>query len=136
MKLRALLRPGTRPPALGGGGPPPTHSCSSTPEVHSFPSWHPSSIAIAAPPCHQEGDDLNLDDLPSDLDIAITHLTAAYRAWLPSIGAPPLLLKTHIYSILKDRTQTDRDLEDLRRSRVIVMFKLSTGGISHRPMSV
>ncbi|MEW5312557.1 MAG: hypothetical protein WDW38_004184 [Sanguina aurantia] len=129
-KLRALLLPGIRPASQTTS----RHAAQRAEQLQlpqRSPPGTPPLLQLRQHPPHLLDDGETDHDLPSDLDVAITHLTAGYHAWLPSRLAPPLLLKTHIYSILKDRTQTDRDLETLRRSREILLFKLSTGMDEH-----
>lgn len=69
-----------------------------------------------------EDDLLVLGDLPCDSFLAIEAL----RAQFPLPG-PPLLLKSQVYNILKDRTAVDRELDQLRRQNTIRMFKLLSG---------
>ncbi|KAG4970385.1 hypothetical protein AAZX31_13G107500 [Glycine max] len=46
----------------------------------------------------------------------------------------PFILKSQLYSIVKDRTQVDRELESLRRDKVLRVFKLNTGQDDHAIM--
>ncbi|KAL1329850.1 hypothetical protein HN51_047042 [Arachis hypogaea] len=52
------------------------------------------------------------------------------RAQFPDIdkvSVQPFILKSQLYSSVKDRTQVDRELESLRRDKVLRIFKLNTG---------
>uniref|UniRef100_A0A8R7P3D0 Serine/threonine-protein kinase 19 n=1 Tax=Triticum urartu TaxID=4572 RepID=A0A8R7P3D0_TRIUA len=46
----------------------------------------------------------------------------------------PKLEKSQLYSSVKDRTQVDRDLESLKKDRVLRVFKLNTGQDDHAIM--
>ncbi|GFP82921.1 serine/threonine-protein kinase 19 [Phtheirospermum japonicum] len=55
----------------------------------------------------------------------------------PDIGkvsVQPFVLRSQLYSSLKDRTQVDRELESLLRDRVLRIFKLNTGQDDHAIM--
>ncbi|KAK6164446.1 hypothetical protein DH2020_001310 [Rehmannia glutinosa] len=59
------------------------------------------------------------------------------HAQFPNIGkvsVQPFVLRSQLYSSIKDRTQVDRDLESLRRDRVLRIFKLNTGQDDHAIM--
>ncbi|KAK6141655.1 hypothetical protein DH2020_024597 [Rehmannia glutinosa] len=59
------------------------------------------------------------------------------HAQFPDIGkvsVQPFVLRSQLYSSIKDRTQVDRDLESLRRDRVLRIFKLNTGQDDHAIM--
>ncbi|XP_021279536.1 serine/threonine-protein kinase 19 [Herrania umbratica] len=56
------------------------------------------------------------------------------RAQFPQIdkaAIQPFILQSQLYSSVKDRTQVDRDLESLRREKVVRIFKLNTGQDDH-----
>ncbi|XVF21566.1 hypothetical protein REPUB_Repub12eG0100500 [Reevesia pubescens] len=56
------------------------------------------------------------------------------RAQFPQIdkvAIQPFILQSQLYSSVKDRTQVDRDLESLRREKVVRIFKLNTGQDEH-----
>ncbi|XP_076960973.1 uncharacterized protein LOC143637474 isoform X2 [Bidens hawaiensis] len=46
----------------------------------------------------------------------------------------PFILQSQLYSSVKDRTQVDRELESLRREKVLRVFKLNTGQDDHALM--
>ncbi|KAA8550741.1 hypothetical protein F0562_002425 [Nyssa sinensis] len=59
------------------------------------------------------------------------------RAQFPHIdkvSIQPFILRSQLYSSVKDRTQVDRELESLRRERVLCIFKLNTGQDDHAIM--
>ncbi|MED6108005.1 hypothetical protein PIB30_019408 [Stylosanthes scabra] len=59
------------------------------------------------------------------------------RAQFPHIdkvSVQPFILKSQLYSSVKDRTQVDRELESLRRDKVLRLFKLNTGQDDHAIM--
>ncbi|GMI66435.1 hypothetical protein like AT2G20495 [Hibiscus trionum] len=56
------------------------------------------------------------------------------RAQFPQIdkaAIQPFILQSQLYSSVKDRTQVDRELESLRRDKVVRIFKLNTGQDDH-----
>ncbi|KAL1367589.1 hypothetical protein AAHE18_02G062400 [Arachis hypogaea] len=70
------------------------------------------------------------DDLTfSDTLVALQIM----RAQFPDIDKP-FILKSQLYSSVKDRTQVDRELESLRRDKVLRIFKLNTGQDDHAIM--
>uniref|UniRef100_A0A6N2LCH2 Uncharacterized protein n=1 Tax=Salix viminalis TaxID=40686 RepID=A0A6N2LCH2_SALVM len=59
------------------------------------------------------------------------------RAQFPHIdkvSIQPFILHSQLYSSVKDRTQVDRELESLRREKVLRVFKLNTGQDDHAIM--
>ncbi|KAL6210721.1 hypothetical protein ACLB2K_015953 [Fragaria x ananassa] len=58
------------------------------------------------------------------------------REQFPQIDKPiqPFILRSQLYSSVEDRTQVDRDLETLRREKVLRIFKLNTGQDDHAIM--
>ncbi|CAJ2651751.1 serine/threonine-protein kinase 19 isoform X2 [Trifolium pratense] len=51
-----------------------------------------------------------------------------------SVSVEPFILKSQLYSSVKDRTQVDRELESLRRDKMLRLFKLNTGQDDHAVM--
>ncbi|GAV81379.1 Stk19 domain-containing protein [Cephalotus follicularis] len=59
------------------------------------------------------------------------------RAQFPhmdKVSIQPFILQSQLYSSVKDRTQVDRELESLRRQKVLRIFKLNTGQDDHAIM--
>lgn len=59
------------------------------------------------------------------------------RAQFPKIervAVQPFVLRSQLYSSVKDRTQVDRELEALRKEEVLRIFKLNTGQDDHAIM--
>ncbi|ONH93254.1 hypothetical protein PRUPE_8G221800 [Prunus persica] len=59
------------------------------------------------------------------------------RAQFPQsdkVSVQPFILRSQLYSSVEDRTQVDRDLENLRREKVLRIFKLNTGQDDHAIM--
>ncbi|XP_075105211.1 uncharacterized protein LOC107773965 [Nicotiana tabacum] len=69
----------------------------------------------------------------SDTLVALRMMCAQFPH-IEKVSIQPFILRSQIYSSVKDRTQVDRDLESLRRERVIRTFKLSTGQDDHAIM--
>lgn len=91
-----------------------------------------AAFAAAAPPAADDEDDpfadISTDDLPSDVEAAMGLLKSRFL-WSPGCAdLPPLVLQSQLYSVLRDRTEVDRQLDDLRRRNVVRVFKLSSGG--------
>lgn len=53
---------------------------------------------------------------------------------LEKVVMQPFILQSQLYSSVKDRTQVDRDLETLKKDKVLRVFKLSTGQDDHAIM--
>ena len=68
-------------------------------------------------------DDFALADVPSDTLAAVMMLRNKFP---PSVPMCPLALKTHIYSVVNDRTAVDRQLEELNRNNKVQIIKLAT----------
>ncbi|XP_057424812.1 uncharacterized protein LOC130718284 isoform X2 [Lotus japonicus] len=74
------------------------------------------------------------DDLTfSDTLVALRIMRAQFPQ-LPQASVEPFMLKSQLYSSVKDRTQVDRELESLRRDKVLRVFKLNTGQDDHAVM--
>nr|XP_016432289.1 PREDICTED: serine/threonine-protein kinase 19 [Nicotiana tabacum] len=69
----------------------------------------------------------------SDTLVALRMMSAQFPR-IEKVTIQPFILRSQLYSSLKDRTQVDRDLESLRRERVIRTFKLNTGQDDHAIM--
>lgn len=61
---------------------------------------------------------------------AAAAITAAAAAAAAAKQLPPIVLKTQVYTVLTDKTAADRDLEQLRQSQRVRVFKLSIGECS------
>mmetsp|Transcript_8958 Transcript_8958/g.22079 ORF Transcript_8958/g.22079 Transcript_8958/m.22079 type:complete len:325 (+) Transcript_8958:240-1214(+) len=68
-------------------------------------------------------DDFALADVPSDTLAAVMMLRNKFP---PSVPMCPLALKTHIYSVVNDRTAVDRQLEELNRNNKVQIIKLAS----------
>ncbi|KAJ0792461.1 putative non-specific serine/threonine protein kinase [Helianthus annuus] len=70
-----------------------------------------------------------IDDVEDNLIFSDTMVALQMmRAQFPRID------KSQLYSSVKDRTQVDRELESLRREKVLRVFKLNTGQDDHALM--
>ncbi|OMP11127.1 Serine-threonine protein kinase 19 [Corchorus olitorius] len=91
----------------------------------------------------EEGEEIEAES--SDLDHSLSlekNLTFSdtlmalriMRAQFPQIDKvsfQPFILQSQLYSSVKDRTQVDRELESLKREKVVRIFKLNTGQDDH-----
>ncbi|KAI5394870.1 hypothetical protein KIW84_061481 [Lathyrus oleraceus] len=69
----------------------------------------------------------------SDTLIALRIMRAQFPQIL-NVSVEPFILKSQLYSSVKNRTQVDRELESLRRDKVLRLFKLNTGQDDHAVM--
>ncbi|GAB2298363.1 hypothetical protein Dimus_032429 [Dionaea muscipula] len=71
---------------------------------------------------------LSLEDslVFNDTLIALQMMRAQFPK-IDKVSLQPFILRSQLYSCILDRTQVDRDLESLRRERVLRIFKLNTG---------
>lgn len=100
-------------------------------------SWEgPAAAAAGAAEAGAEAEELALAACPSDVMAAIlllkSQFAAGTRASTSSSGAqaarlPPLALKTQLITLLQDRTEMERELDELQRCNAIRAFKLPTG---------
>ncbi|XP_004495088.1 uncharacterized protein [Cicer arietinum] len=69
----------------------------------------------------------------TDTLIALRIMRAQFPQ-IHNVSVEPFILKSQLYSSVKDRTQVDRELETLRRDKVLRVFKLNTGQDDHAVM--
>ncbi|KAF3335867.1 serine/threonine-protein kinase 19 isoform X1 [Carex littledalei] len=62
----------------------------------------------------------------SDTSMALQMMRAQFPK-LDKVVVQPFILRSQLYSSVKDRTQVDRDLESLKKEAVVRVFKLNTG---------
>ncbi|KAH9308477.1 hypothetical protein KI387_036388, partial [Taxus chinensis] len=80
----------------------------------------------------KRNDETQDEDLKEDFIMFKDTLIALkiMRSQFPMIEkvvVKPFVLRSQLYSSIKDRTQVDRELEDLRKEEVLRIFKLNTG---------
>ncbi|XP_036409231.1 serine/threonine-protein kinase 19-like [Megalops cyprinoides] len=61
---------------------------------------------------------------PLDVKATLQYLTTLFPRKLFNDSLPPIVLKHQLYSIHDDKTQVDRQLNDLRERRELLMFQL------------
>ncbi|KAG9143559.1 hypothetical protein Leryth_015979 [Lithospermum erythrorhizon] len=71
----------------------------------------------------------------SDTMVALQMMRAQFPHH-EKISTLPFILRSQLYSSVMDRTQVDRELESLRREKVLRIFKLNTGQDDHAIMFV
>ncbi|KAF1880014.1 hypothetical protein Lal_00022141 [Lupinus albus] len=76
---------------------------------------------------------LELDLTFSDTLVAL-RIMRAHFPHIPKVSVEPFILKSQLYSSVKNRTLVDRELEILRRDKVLRVFKLNTGQDDHAVM--
>ncbi|KAL3849974.1 hypothetical protein ACJIZ3_011856 [Penstemon smallii] len=74
------------------------------------------------------------EDLRFNDTLLALRMMRAQFPQLEKVSVQPFVLRSQLYSSVKDRTQVDRDLESLRRDRVLRIFKLNTGQDDHAIM--
>ncbi|XP_019054225.1 PREDICTED: uncharacterized protein LOC104602898 isoform X3 [Nelumbo nucifera] len=55
---------------------------------------------------------------------------------IEKVSVQPFILRSQLYSSVKDRTQVDRELESLRKEKILRIFKLNTGQDDHAIMFI
>ncbi|KAK9830141.1 hypothetical protein WJX72_009964 [[Myrmecia] bisecta] len=66
-------------------------------------------------------DDWDAADVPNDTMVALQLLRAQFPA---KATVEPVMLRSQLYTLVKDRTSVDRQLDELRQSGAVRMFKL------------
>ncbi|KAK9160385.1 hypothetical protein Syun_006726 [Stephania yunnanensis] len=66
----------------------------------------------------------------SDTLIALQMMRAQFPK-IDKVSLQPFILRSQLYSSVKDRTQVDRDLESLKKDNILRIFKLNTGQDDH-----
>ncbi|KAK4573120.1 hypothetical protein RGQ29_031191 [Quercus rubra] len=69
----------------------------------------------------------------TDTLVALRMMRAQFPR-IDKVSIQPFILRSQLYSSVKDRTQVDRELESLRREKVVRIFKLNTGQDDHAIM--
>uniref|UniRef100_A0A1D1XG83 Serine/threonine-protein kinase 19 n=1 Tax=Anthurium amnicola TaxID=1678845 RepID=A0A1D1XG83_9ARAE len=69
----------------------------------------------------------------SDTVMALNMMRAQFPN-IEKVSLQPFILRSQLYSSIKDRTQVDRELESLKKGRVLRIFKLNTGQDDHAIM--
>ncbi|XP_052208788.1 uncharacterized protein LOC127812447 isoform X2 [Diospyros lotus] len=69
----------------------------------------------------------------SDTLVALRIMRAQFPR-IDKVSIQPFILRSQLYSSIKDRTQVDRELETFRREKVLRIFKLNTGQDDHAIM--
>ncbi|KAI4331533.1 hypothetical protein MLD38_029718 [Melastoma candidum] len=69
----------------------------------------------------------------SDTLVALQIMKAQFPL-IDKVSLQPFVLRSQVYSSVSDRTQVDREIESLRRSKVLRVFKLNTGQDDHAIM--
>eukprot|EP00257_Ricinus_communis_P021707 XP_015581246.1 serine/threonine-protein kinase 19 isoform X1 [Ricinus communis] len=69
----------------------------------------------------------------SDTLVALRIMRAQFPQ-IDKVSIQPFILRSQLYSSVKDRTQVDRELESLRREKLLRIFKLNTGQDDHAIM--
>ncbi|CAI0434467.1 unnamed protein product [Linum tenue] len=69
----------------------------------------------------------------SDTLVALRIMRAQFPR-IDKVAIEPFVLRSQLYSSVKDRTQVDRELETLKRENMLRIFKLNTGQDDHAIM--
>ncbi|KAF2286800.1 hypothetical protein GH714_030413 [Hevea brasiliensis] len=86
---------------------------------------------------------VNLKNFPSSsvpaifailFHLGIAAVLLLYVLFWLKVSIRPFILRSQLYSCVKDRTQVDRELESLRRDKQLRIFKLNTGQDDHAIM--
>ncbi|XP_010265056.2 PREDICTED: uncharacterized protein LOC104602898 isoform X1 [Nelumbo nucifera] len=71
----------------------------------------------------------------SDTLIALRIMRSQFPN-IEKVSVQPFILRSQLYSSVKDRTQVDRELESLRKEKILRIFKLNTGQDDHAIMFI
>ena len=74
-----------------------------------------------------DDDFFDMAELPSDTLAAIQSMRSQYENTNEKLVLPNVVLKTQLYTIVHNRTEIDKELENLKRSNKIRIFKLLSG---------
>ncbi|XP_030839811.1 serine/threonine-protein kinase 19 [Strongylocentrotus purpuratus] len=72
--------------------------------------------------------DEDLSDLPSDTKAALTYLRSLFDVHRFEGRIPPILLKHQLYSVIQNKTQVDREVDQLRDKKEIKIFRYGKDG--------
>ncbi|CAH9051229.1 unnamed protein product [Cuscuta epithymum] len=62
----------------------------------------------------------------TDTFVAVRMMSAQFP-YIEKVSVRPFVLQSQLYCSIKDRTQVDRELESLKREKMVRIFKLYTG---------
>ncbi|KAK1661486.1 hypothetical protein QYE76_049645 [Lolium multiflorum] len=93
----------------------------------------PNDNASSSPGRTKNSTSLEDNLIFTDTLIALQLMRAQFPK-LEKVVTQPFILQSQLYSSVKDRTQVDRDLESLKKDRVLRVFKLNTGQDDHAIM--
>ncbi|MCO5599178.1 hypothetical protein L7F22_053278 [Adiantum nelumboides] len=82
----------------------------------------------ALPPVRNTASQEQEDDwiIPSDTEVALRMMHEQFPK-IDKVLVTPFVLLSQLYSVVKDRTSVDRELEVMKQQRGVRVFKLSTG---------
>jgi hypothetical protein len=87
----------------------------------------PAAAAAAAAAAKQGRAARRSKGAPGPSKAAAAAITAAAAAAAAARRLPRIILKSQLYTVLSDRTAADRELEALRQTGRVRVFKLGTG---------
>lgn len=79
---------------------------------------------------HPEVDEFESNFIFTDTLIALRMMHAQFPK-TEKVTVQPFTLQSQLYSCINDRTQVDRDLELLKKEKILRLFKLNTGQDDH-----
>lgn len=80
-----------------------------------------------------QADDDYDECVPTDVEVALISLRHDFYKSPACMGLPPVALRSHLYSVLKDHTAVDREVDELRLQNKVRLFKLVTGRCDSDP---
>ncbi|MCO5562049.1 hypothetical protein L7F22_015675 [Adiantum nelumboides] len=88
----------------------------------------PPQQPAALPPVRNTASLEQKDDwiIPSDTEVALRMMHEQFPK-IDKVSVTPFVLLSQLYSVVKDRTSVDRELEVMKQQRGVRVFKLSTG---------
>lgn len=97
---------------------------------------HEEEEAVTVPQSHDFDQSISLEEdelIFNDTMVALRIMQQQFPR-NEKVTVEPFILRSQLYSSVKDRTQVDRELESLRRDKVLRVFKLNTGQDDHALM--
>ncbi|XP_047982680.1 serine/threonine-protein kinase 19 homolog isoform X1 [Salvia hispanica] len=94
------------------------------------------------PEPQSENDVVNSHSLSLEDNFAFSDTLMALRMMraqfphIQKVSVPPFVLQSQLYSSIKNRTEVDREIESLKREKVVRIFKLNTGQDDHAIMFI
>lgn len=123
-----MMEVGTKRPRLDLPPPPeprpPRIDPLAQPQAEAVPGGSPDPVAASHPPSGDASEDEDLQELPNDTLAALQLLCAQFPKPPKGPGTVPFAMRSQLYSLVKDPTEVDKQLDDMRLRHQIRLLKL------------